>query len=57
METVMPKAEKVKGEICTTGERPLSGWGEKRAWGRWGRLLRPLCQALSFITEITLYRD
>jgi hypothetical protein len=37
METAMPKAEKVKGEICTTGERPLSGRGEKRAWGRWGR--------------------
>lgn len=41
METAMPKAEKMKGDICTTGERPLSGWGEKHVWGRWGRLLRP----------------
>jgi hypothetical protein len=57
METAMPKAEKVKGEICTMGERPLSGWGRETCMGMLGRMLQPRCQTLGFITEITLYRD
>jgi hypothetical protein len=32
----MPKAEEVKGEICTTGERPLSGWGRQTRMGTLG---------------------
>jgi hypothetical protein len=36
METAMPKAEKMKGDICTTGERPLSGWGRETRMGTLG---------------------
>jgi hypothetical protein len=36
MGTAMPKAEKVKGEICATGERPLSGWGRETRMGTLG---------------------